>query len=366
MLPSSAPVQARRQYALFFLLVAGVAAAGAWVGLHRRAAPDVLSAVPEGAWLVARIDAAALRASPLVQPLLGAGPGAATVLPGLGPLADACGFDPLARLDQIVVCSPEGGERGDFGVGFTGQFTREELTRCAETISRARGSAPAAITRGEFTVLEDAAHTRFAYRQGGPFLIGRGAWLDAMIDAVERGGRVAAERPEHAALRAALAAKPGEAPRAVVITALLPKAVRERLRAELGAQVSEAGASDRAYASVLAVASAGFALGTAGPGSTTDLAVELRCDTEGACADVKTLIERKRLSLSRDLGVRLGGIGPLLDSLTIGVQAGALSATAHAPTDDLARAVKRVLDLRSPPRDSLRALPKPPAPDGGP
>jgi hypothetical protein len=357
-------VQVRRQYVLFFVLVAAVVAAGFWQGRRNRTAVDVLSAVPADAWLVASVDVEALRASPIAQPLLGpageaggAGKGSASaVIQGLGTLTEACGFDPVARIDQVVLCSPEGGERGDFGVALTGRFTRDELTQCADKISRARGGKPETSRRGAFAILEDkadAAHTRFAYREGGPFLVGRGAWLDAMIDAAEASS--ARERPEHAALRQSLAPKPGEARRSIVVTALLPSSVRDRLRAELGAELGSDG--ERAYASVLAVASAGFALGTGGPGSATDLAVELRCDSADACAEVKTLLERKRLGFSRDLGLRLVGVGPLIDSLQVTVQGPSLSATAHAPTDDLARAARRVLDFRSAPRRPADAHP---------
>ncbi len=372
LLRSAAQVRAARPYVLFFALVAAVVAAAFWLG-RRGSSVDILTAVPADAWLVATIDVEALRASPLAQPLLGAGEGgdtasrAASVIPGLGTLADACGFDPLTRIDRVVLCSPEGGERGDFGVAFTGHFTRDELTQCADKITRARGGSPRTTTRGAFSILDsdaDAARTRFAYRQGGPFLVGRGAWLDAMIDAAE--GKAPRERPEHAALRQALAPKSGEAPRAVVVTALLPSGVRDRLRGELGAELGSEG--ERAYASVLAVASAGLALGTGGPGSSTRLAAELHCDTADACGEVKTLLERKRLAFSRDLGLRLVGVGPLVDSLTVAVQGSSLSAAAQAPTDDLARALRRAFEYRAPrrvpPANSVGSAPAL-APDGG-
>ncbi len=152
--------------------------------LHR--GTSTLDAVLHDAWLVVTVDVATLRTSPLAQPLLAAGAG--KTIPGLGSITDACGFDPFTRLKQLLVTSPEAGERGDFGVAFTGDFTRDELVKCADKIAHANGGSPATSTRGDYTILEntsDPNHTRGAYRDGGPFLVGRGAWLDAMIDAVD-------------------------------------------------------------------------------------------------------------------------------------------------------------------------------------
>ena len=111
----------RRQYLLFFGLV---------VGSRRglRAGPaqgdgSLLDAVPKDAWLVVHVDAAALRASALAKPILGSGD--RTPIPGLGGLAAQCGLTPVSRLREVVVTSPESGERGDFAVAFTGDFTKE-------------------------------------------------------------------------------------------------------------------------------------------------------------------------------------------------------------------------------------------------
>jgi hypothetical protein len=340
---SSGRLTQRRQYILFFALVVGVAVAGYLVGHPRGRSAGIVDAVPRGAWLVVTVDVAAVRSSPIAQPLLSAGVG--TSLPGLGSLSDACGFDPLTRMKELLVASPENGDSGDFGLAFTGDFTRDELARCAEKAIRARGGTPATSTHGAFTTVEDTAdakHARVAYREGGPFLVGRGAWLDAMIDGVE--GRREGPGPEHSALRAALAPKPGSPAQAIVLTALLPTALREKLKGELGAELgSEA---DKAYVSVLAVSQAGIALGTGGAGSTTELLAELRCETPAACEEVKALVGRKRLAFSRELGVRLLGLGPLLDSLKVDTSGPALSASARAPTDDLARAVQRALDFK--------------------
>lgn len=343
-------VSQRRQYLLFFALVLAVIGVAFALG-HRRAPATLLDTVPRDAWLVATLDVAALRASPLAKPLLGTGD--KTPIPGLGSLAARCGFDPVARLREVVVTSPEGGERGDFGVAFTGDFTREELSKCADSVMRSRGGSPTASTRGGFVLVEDTSdplHARLAYRDGGPFLVGRGAWLDAMIDATE--GSAPRLRPEHTELRAALAGKDG-APRAVEITALLPASVRDKLKAELGPEVS--GEGEKAYAGVLAVSAGGLAVGLGGAGqgkpadkaSTTELTAELRCESAGACDEVKKLIERKRLAFSRDLTVRLVGLGPLLDSLTVDAHGAAITASARASTDELARGVQRIIDFKA-------------------
>jgi hypothetical protein len=338
-------VQQRRQYVLFFGLVALVLAAGVFLARSRRARESgALTAVPRDAWLVARIDVAALRQSPIAKSVLGSG--SATIVPGLGSLGDTCGFDPLSRLHELVMVSPEGGERGDFGVAFSGDFSRDELAACADKVIRAHGGRPSSSTRGDFTVIEDGAraqHARVAYREGGPFLVGHGAWLDTMIDAAD--GKAERERHEHAELRAALE-KRGGAARSILVTAVLPKALRERLKAELADQAAASDA-DRAYASVLAVEQAGVSVASGGPGSTTEVAVELRCESQHDCEAVRDVGERKRHALSSDFGVRIIGLGPLLDSLNLEVHGSSLTATAHGSTDDLARVVQRAVDLRS-------------------
>jgi hypothetical protein len=341
-------VSAPRQYLLFFALVVSVIATVVALGRPRKTA-SLLDSVPRDAWLVATLDVAALRASPFARPLLGSGENRA--IRGLGSLAARCGFDPVGRLHELVVTAPERGERGDFGVAFTGDFTRDELSRCADRVIRARGGSPVTTARGRFTLVEDtsdAMHARLAYREGGPFLVGRGAWLDAMIDATE--DRAERLRSEHGDLRAALAANSG-APQSLVVTALLPASVRHDLTAELGPEVGDGG--ERAATDVLAVSAAGFAVSLGSPAgqvgtSITELRAEMRCESPSACEAVKALIERKRASFSHDLTVRLVGLGPLVDSLTVDARGSALTATARTPTDEMARAVERILDFAVP------------------
>jgi hypothetical protein len=335
-------VSPRRQYLVFFGLVVSVIAAVVLLGRPRPTA-TLLDAVPRDAWLVATLDVAAIRASPFSKVLLAGGE--SPPIPGLGSLPARCGFDPVARVREVVIASPEGGERGDFGLAFTGDFTREELSRCAERVIRARGGTPATVARGGFTLVEDTSdvmHARLAYREGGPFLVGRGAWLDSMIDAAEgRGERL---RSEHTDLRAALRGKSG-GPQALVVTALLPASVRDQLKAELGPEVGAE--NDEAYAGVLAVSAAGLAVGLGGrpdPAS-TEVTAEVRCERASACDEVKKLVERERLTFSRDLALRLIGLGPLLESLSVEARGDVLRVAARASTDELARGVARVLDF---------------------
>jgi hypothetical protein len=213
-----------------------------------------------------------------------------------------------------------------------------------------RGGKPSSSTRGDFTIVEDASdpkHGRLAYRDGGPYLVGRGAWLDAMIDAVD--GRDEGLRPEHRSLRESLSrgnAAPGVPQPAVVLTALLPRPLRDRLRGEMTAELPAGGVD--AFAGILAIEQAAVAVTTGGPGSTTVAMAVLRCERPAACDEVGKLIERKRDTWSRDFTARLVGLGPLLDTLAVEVHGPALSLTTRAPTDDLARTARRLFDIRRP------------------
>jgi hypothetical protein len=345
-------VSQRRQYLLFFALVVGVVAAAFVLGRPRKDA-GLLAAVPRDAWLVVDVDVASLRGSALAQPLLGAGD--KMPIPGLGSLATTCGFDPVARLREVLVTSPESGERGEFAVAFTGDFTLPEIEACAKKVIASRGGTPSTTARAGYTLVEDAndaQHARLAYREGGPYLVGKGAWLDATIDAVLGKGEPA--NALHAELRSTLAALPAPtesgappraaASRAITVTALLPASVRDKLKGELSPELAAAG--EKTFAGVLGVSALGLAVGTGGPGSTTDLTVEMRCESASACDEVDKLLERKRAAFVRDMGVRFLGLGPLLDSLALNEKGATLSATASASTDDLAHALQRVIDLK--------------------
>jgi hypothetical protein len=56
-------------------------------------------------------------------------------------------------------------------------------------------------------------------------------------------------------------------------------------------------------------------------------------------------MSRERLAYSRDFTVRLLGLNLLVDSLTLEAHGSALSVSARAPSDELARGVERIVDL---------------------
>ena len=332
-----AGVEPRRSYVVFFALVTLVAAAGVFLARRSMPATSVLAVVPADAWLVVTVDVRAIRASGLAPPLASAWSPAAA---GLGDIPGKCGFDPLERLNEIVLASPEGGEKGDFGLAFQADVPQGALSACANKVISARGGTPATSSRAGYAVIEDSSdtgHARLAYREGGPLLVGRGEWLDRMIDrASARAGQAAAGA--HVELGAALSR--GATAPAMVLTAVLPRELRQRLKGELGVEPE-----DGTYASVLSVEAAGIAMTTGPAGSTTGFAAELRCETASACEEVKRVLERRRTAFSRNVGAHLVGLGPLLDSVRFEQQGAILSIFAQAPTDDLAEALGRVLHL---------------------
>jgi hypothetical protein len=333
-------VSVRRRVLFASGVVALVAAAAVVLTLRSRrtgshAGPGVLDAAPADAWLVLTVDVVAAR--PLLQPLLSSRDGLAraTRAAGLGPLSDACGFEPLEQARELMVALPESGERGEFGAAVAGDWTKDALAACARKGIEGRGGRPSTTTRGDFAVIGDASDAglaHLAYRDGGPFLIGRGSWLDAMIDAAGHHGALAGS--DHVALRAALASS-GSATRAITVTAVLPKAARDRIKDEMvGAGAAQA--DKDAIAGVLDVDAAALGV-TVVAGGTTDLDVELRCETPGACDEVKAIIERKRVALSANLGVRLMGLASLVDALSVDAHGSTLTIRTHAATSDLAR-----------------------------
>ena len=335
-----------------------------------------LEAVPADAFLVATVDLDALRGSPLGASLLG--PRADRVIGGRN-VTELCGFDPLARTSELALAVPETGEPGEFAVVVRADLSREELLGCAQKVlSRGAEQGPGATTsqRGSYTlftlVAGDSGVPRpaptLAYREGGPFIVGQGAWLDAVLDAVEGRGTRATAAGDHASLRRELG-ELGEAslPLVVDVTVRLPASVRERVRASMADSLDQADPRQaRIMDGVLGVATAGVAVRAGAAGGAAEVAAVAHCEKTPDCAEVETLLGKKRLDWSKQFSVRLLGLGALLDSMTIDRHDAMLKVSARAASNEVAGAVERLLrgvgsptpPQRTPPADEVVTAPR--------
>ena len=309
-----------------------------------------LTAVPKGSFLVARVDVPALRASPLFSALLG-GPDASQQL-GLEELARGCGFDPLSRVKELVVALPEGESRGTFGVAAQVTVSESELGTCAQRIAEARGGKTAPKTLGSFHVLEaqKGSHPGLAFREGGLLLVAEGAWLASMIEAADGPAQAAPGGELHAQLAGAITSAPRLESPALLVTAVLPRALRERLRGELDQEIAQAAGGDARdtpqaiMTAVLSVAGAGLGVALGGDGQVTARA-ELSCEDAASVGVLSRLLERKRFALSKELWVRFIGLGAAVDSVTIEPRETTLAVGLRASADDLGRGVARLLEV---------------------
>lgn len=321
---------------------------------------DPESAVPKNAFLVATANLAELRRSPLSQVLLGDNPDTALVdkkALGIGTLQDACGFDPLARVESLAVAVPEDGEKGELGVAAKVTVTRDELEKCTTALATQRGEkAPEPRTVHGFGVVE-ASGAKLAYGHGGLLLAGKGGWVDTML-ATANGEQPSYKAAEaHTAIRAQL--RTLEAAPTVVVSALLPRSLRDRIRTEMAGEATHDQAANT-MAGVLGVSGVGAAIRAGASGGSVNLAAVLVCDSETACESVEKLVSRKRFEWSKELMLRMIGLGPLLDSITVKRDGSRITVTASAAADQLASVIDRVLRLRAQRRERV------PEPQGAP
>lgn len=338
-----------------FGAVAAFGVFGGFSQVGRTGTSDPYDAIPKSAFIAATVDFAELRRSPMYDLIFGkeaAGADPMRRALGVSALADACGFDPTARVQKIAVSIPEEGERGEFGVAARVEVTRAELEKCTTALAEKRGGHAATHDVGTFIVLEDkstggAAAPRLAYGRGGVLVVGKGTWFDAMLAAADHGKPSVRDAPEHAALRTSLTSREGFRTPTAVVTAILPRSLRERLKGEMGAELGAPDLSNAVMAGVLGVSAVGLALHVGGSGQNVDAAVELVCDSPEACEAVDKLLKKKRQEWSGDLALRMIGFGPLLDSFEVKLEGARLRATVSAPSDTLASTLDRVLKLRA-------------------
>jgi hypothetical protein len=236
---------------------------------------------------------------------------------------------------------PENGDRGDFGVAARVQVTRDELERCTTKLAEKRGGSGEAHEAKGFHVIDGPSGAKLGYGAGGLLVAGKGPWFDAMLAAASGAGPGLRDAKEHVALRDALTSHEGFRAPTLLVTALLPKALRERLEREMGGEVDESG--NHVMRGVLGVSAIGAAIEAGGPGGNVDLEIEMVCDSSDACGVVDKLIRKKRLEWSKDFVLRLAGFGQAIDSLDVKIDGTHLRATASSSADALAGAIDRAL-----------------------
>jgi hypothetical protein len=251
-----------------------------------------LAAVPQGATLIATLDAKKLRSTPLGSALLTEGGD----LPGLGPIVDICGFDPTLSVAVVTFALPSAAPDADeddeapveFGIAAYGDFSADRVAACASTAITHRGGSPVATKVGSFISIRQrqGSDGEIAARDNGPVLLGAGRYLREMIDAAD--GRVPnAQRDEqHRRLRASL----GE-DGTLLVTWLLPRGWLENLAENSLARLSPLSAVDRAALRV-------------DIGTRSLVTLALGCESPTACSDLaeiaKSLIESELEPLLTD------------------------------------------------------------------
>jgi hypothetical protein len=342
----------RRNLMLLGAIVALAIGALIFMSPHRSTLRDPVLAIPESTFLAITIDFDKVRASDLLGPSLIEETSRAA---GTSSITTTCGFDPLARVHAIAIAVPEGGDHGDFGVAAFGDATRDELVTCAKKLMPAQGAENLTTrSEGSFTIAADgksgananADASRFAFRDGGPYIVARGAWLETMLKTAEGSMPSIASNEAHASLRKKLGAH------AIVATAILPKSLRDRLKREMGAEIADASdpaatnSSERAMAGVLGVSTAGIAfdLGDAhSKGAMTTIAAEFTCENDASCTEVAKVLERKRAAWSRDVWARLLGLGPAIDAIHVEAHGASLYASTTIANIDLSQLLDRLL-----------------------
>lgn len=303
---------------------------------------DPLDAVPKESFLVASLDVEELRKSPIYEVIPGMKSGGAGI-GGLASVEDACGFDPVKRIERMALTVPEKEGERDYGVVARVKVTRDELQTCKRRLDEKRGSsANTAITeRGDFVVI-DTPKGKLAYGAGDLLVVSSGAWFDAIVETANGKHAAVKDSQEHSDLRFALTSREGWRAPTLVATAILPRSLRERIRKEMAPE-ADGDAKDAVMGAVLGVSAVGVALRAGPAGGHFDARVVMTCDSPRACELVENLVLKKRLDWSKNFMYRLAGFGPLIDSLETKVTGSRLEVSATANVDSLANAIDRAI-----------------------
>jgi len=269
-----------------------------------------LDVVPENALLLVTADVAVLRREPLTAALFERG----RVIPGLGPVEDVCGFDPVEGVRQVALAVPTGGDDGDFGVVASGTIPDDALLSCASKVIAARGGRPVQTRVGGFQTVRDVSLSRpggeIAVRAGGPVLLGSGAYMRSMIDAADGNTPSVEQHQEHARLREAIG----------FATAKLSLVLSAEQRAAVAEEIRRAGAAPGALPPAIGNVSA-IALGLALEGESMRLHGLVACDSEPAANRIAESLRGSLREQAADAAMRFLGLSELLERSTVRVTA---------------------------------------------
>ena len=275
------------------LLIAALAAAGWAFSAHGHAPGTTndslaspLSLVPPGSAFVLTADVHRLEHAPLGR-LLAQRLGH---VGGSSQLATLCGFDPLARLDHLMLAVPSAilaaeAHPEDFGIVASGRFSAAEIMHCASAAIRARQSEPIRAQLGSFSSVRDRTQGggEVAARDGGLLLVSGGSYFRALLDAAE-GNAPKLEHPDtraaqHADLRHALAPAP------LLATWLLGEGWFERVAGD---------ASNARLSPLRAIRAVGASVDT---GNAVHVSVLLDCTDSDGASRISSLLSELRSSL---------------------------------------------------------------------
>lgn len=357
----------------------GAFATGAAFFLFRGASTptirDPIDAVPKESFLVGTLDVEELRKSPIYEAIPGMKSGGAGI-GGLASVEEACGFDPVKRIERMALTVPEKEGERDYGIVARVKVSRDELQTCKRRLDEKRGSsAKTEVTeRGDFVVI-DTPKGKLGYGSGDLLVVSTGAWFDTIIETANGKHAAVKDAPEHSDLRFALTSREGWRAPTFVATAILPRTLRERIRKEMAPEADRE-EKDAVMGAVLGVSAVGVALRAGPAGGHFDARIVMSCDSQRACELVEKLVLKKRLDWSKNFMYRLAGFGPLIDSLETKVTGSRLEVSATANVDSLANAIDRAVrhsesTPSAPPAlpGTRRPTPRPDemskAPDGG-
>ena len=250
----------------------------------------------------------------------------------------ACATSVLASIDRLAIVVPVGAAyENDFAVvGVGKKLQAKSVTECAQSIVRARGGEPRVVPIGSFASVQEGEGGAIAVRDGGPIVVGSGAWLGAIVDVADGVAPSLHDDPIHDLARVA------QKGAAATLTYSLPPDVRELLAQKLPDAAKPIARVPSIVASVRIDEGAGAIV----------LDADAACE-EPTCAALKPLVENAKDVLAHDPRVTILDVRGEIEAATIGVDKGHLRVSVRVPFAK----IEAIAEQLSAPSPSAIALP---------